>query len=521
MKFSELTRQREIGILAYQGLKDADLSDPQYDSRLVKPGSTFFAIKGFATDGHSFIKDAIKKGARTIVLEDGSSFSEEDARVHNVNRLLVANSRIALSIISEDVFGSPSRKLRLIGVTGTNGKTTTTNLIKQLLELRGETCGLIGTLGVFIDKRFIPGTHTTPESRDISELLARMLKEGVTTCVMEVSSHSIVLERISALDFDIGVFTNLTQDHLDFHHSMESYAAAKQKFFTGLRETAVAITNSGSPHGEFMTEHTIANAHSYGIDDGSKFGNADLVASDVAYSLRGTKFTVKKRYSDEQTIFDSKLVGKFNVENILAAASALYFGVEGFSLEVLSKAIPQLQPVRGRFEQIELPNGALAIIDYAHTPDALQNVLVTIRALDPSTKVTTVFGCGGDRDRLKRPLMGAIAETLSDRIIITNDNPRTEDSHSIAHEILEGISLSKRTGAIIILDRKEAILTALDSAVINEVILIAGKGHEDYQIIGDKKIHFNDREVVEEWIHNRISNPGSTSNEEPMKLKKS
>ncbi len=503
MKFSELTRQREIGVLAFTGLKDADLSDPQYDSRKVKSGTTFFAIKGFAADGHAFIQSAIEKGASTIVLEDSSALSEEDATAKKINRILVTSSRKALAIISEEAFGSPSKKLRLIGVTGTNGKTTTTNLIKQLFESRDEKCGLIGTIGIYIGDQFIPTEHTTPESRDISELLAKMIEEQVTTCIMEVSSHSVALDRIAALDFNIGVFTNLTQDHLDFHVTMENYAEAKQKFFSGLRETTVAITNADSDYGEYMREHTIANAHSYGLDDGSKLGNADLIASKIEYSLRGTSFTIKKRYSDEQTIFQSKLVGKFNVENLLAAVSALYFGVEGFSLEVLGQAVPLLRAVRGRFEQIEIPNGALAIIDYAHTPDALENVLLTIRDLDQNTKITTVFGCGGDRDNTKRPKMGAIADRLSDAVIITNDNPRTEDAHSIAHQILEGIPVKKRMDTEIILDRREAILSALDSSTENDVILIAGKGHEDYQILGKEKIHFDDKEVLEEWIKNQ------------------
>ena len=499
MKFSELTRQREIGVLAFTGLKDADLSDPQYDSRKVKSGSAFFAIKGFAADGHTFIHSAIEKGATTIILEDASAFSEEDTKLKNVNRLLVENTRKALAIISEEAFGSSSKKMRLVGVTGTNGKTTVTNLIKQILEWRGEKVGLIGTIGNYIGDEFVPSEHTTPESRDISELLAKMFEGRVTTCIMEVSSHSIVLDRVAGLDFDIGVFTNLTQDHLDFHKTMEEYAKAKQKFFTGLKETAVAITNANSDHGSFMTEHSIANVHSYGLDDGTKFGNADLIASNIRYSLRGTEFTIKKRYSDEQSIFTVGLVGKFNVENLLAAVSALYFGVEGFSLEVLAQAAPSLRPVRGRFEQIELPKGGLAIIDYAHTPDALENVLQTIRDLDPNTKVTTIFGCGGDRDKGKRPKMGAIAERLSDKIIITNDNPRTEDAHTIAHEVLEGISQPRRATTDIILDRTEAILSALNTSGENDVILIAGKGHEDYQIIGKEKIHFNDKEVVEGW----------------------
>jgi UDP-N-acetylmuramyl-tripeptide synthetase len=279
---------------------------------------------------------------------------------------------------------------------------------------------------------------------------------------------------------------------------MENYAEAKQKFFSGLRETAVAITNADSEYGEFMTEHSPANVHTYG------FYHADIIASDIEYSLRDTKFTIKKRYSDEQTVFQSKFVGKFNVENLLAAASALYFGIEGFSLEVLSQAVQGLSPVRGRFEQIELPCGAIAIIDYAHTPDALESVLLTIRTIDPDTKITTIFGCGGDRDKTKRPKMGAIADRLSDNVIITNDNPRTENAHAIAHEILEGIPLRKRMQTEIILDRTEAIRKGLDSSEADDIILIAGKGHEDYQIIGREKIHFNDREVVEEWIKNQI-----------------
>jgi UDP-N-acetylmuramoyl-L-alanyl-D-glutamate--2,6-diaminopimelate ligase len=493
MKFSELTRQREIGVLALTGSKDADLSDPQYDSRKIKSGSTFFAIKGFAADGHAFIQNAIANGASTIVLEDAASFTESDAEAKHVTRILVQESRKALALISEEVFGSPSQKMRMIGVTGTNGKTTTTNLIKQFLEWHGEKVGLIGTIGNYIGDEFIPSEHTTPESRDLSSLLARMAEERVTTCVMEVSSHSIVLDRIAALDFDIAVFTNLTQDHLDFHQTMDEYAKAKQKFFTSLKETAVAITNANSEYGSFMTEHSAANVHSYG------FSAADIIASNIGYSLRGTSFTINKRYSDEQSQFQSKLVGKFNVENVVAAASALYFGVAGFSLEVLAQAAPSLRPVRGRFEQIELENGGLAIIDYAHTPDALQNVLQTIRMVDPSAKLTTVFGCGGDRDKTKRPKMGAIADRLSDSVIITNDNPRTENDHAIAHEILEGIEKDHRKNVEIILDRAEAIRKALSSVGKNGVILIAGKGHEDYQIIGKEKIHFNDREVVENY----------------------
>lgn len=494
MRFSELTRQREIGVLAFTGLQDADLSDPQYDSRAVTNGSTFFAIKGYQTDGHKFIRDAIARGATTIVLEDAGSFTEADATSANVTRLHVSNARKALAIISEEVFGSPSSKLRLIGVTGTNGKTTTTNIIRQFLEARGEKTGLVGTLGSYIGAEFVGGSLTTPESRDLSAMIRTMVDRGVTSCIMEVSSIAIELERTAALDFDIAVFTNLTQDHLDFHTDMERYARAKQRLFNSLKSNAVAITNADDEYGQYMIEHTQANAHSYGQHDNSNFGSADILASDIEYSLRGTTFSVKKRYSDEAATITSKLVGSFNVENMLAATSALYFGVEGFSLSVLAELAPKINPVHGRFEQIELPGDAIAIVDYAHTPDALENVLQTIRSLAPHASVTTVFGCGGDRDKTKRPLMGAIAEKFSDTVIVTNDNPRTEDPLAIAADILEGLRAPKK--AAVVLDRAQAIRTALLSAQEDAIILLAGKGHEDYQIIGNEKRHFDDREEV-------------------------
>ena len=498
MRFSELTRQREIGILAFTGLQDADLSDPQYDSRLVTTNSAFVAIKGFQTDGHRFIKNAISQGAKTIILEDAAAFSETEAESLGITRILVANARKALAIISEEAYGSPSSKLRLIGVTGTNGKTTTTNIIRQFLELRGETTGLIGTLGSYIGNTFLGDTLTTPESKDLSAILAKMLSEGVTSCIMEVSSIAVELQRISALDFDIAIFTNLTQDHLDFHKTMEHYALAKQQFFTSLKPTAVAITNIDDPYGSAMIEETSANSHSYGLDDGSHFGSSDIVASNITYSLSGTSFTVKKRYSEEKAEIRTKLVGAFNVQNMLASIAALYFGVEGCSLQSLADLSEKINPVRGRFEQIELPNGAVGIIDYAHTPDALENVLKTIRALSPSAEITTVFGCGGDRDKTKRPLMGAIAERYSDKTIITNDNPRTESPEAIANDILEGLRSKKQNS--IILDRATAIRMALTDTSSTSVILIAGKGHEDYQIVGKEKHHFDDKEQVLNFI---------------------
>jgi len=485
----------EIGLLDMFG--EADLSRPQYDSREIKPGDAFFAIRGFETDGHTFIEKAIANGATAIVLEEDSTFTCDDAERAKVSRLLVKNSRRALAFLSEWAFGSPSTKLRMIGVTGTNGKTTVTNIIRQLLMLRGENVGMIGTVGIYIGDEEIPATHTTPESRDLSELLARMVEKNVTTCVMEVSSHALALDRVVALDFDSAVFTNLTRDHLDFHRSMESYFASKQKLFDHLKDTAVAITNADDPYGLEIITNTVANAHTYGIRNSARSSHADLMAYDVAYSTEGSKYTVEKRYSDERAFFESPILGKINVENVLAAASALYFGVEGFSLEVLAQLIPKIQPVRGRFERIPLKNGAAAIIDYAHTPDALQNAIETIRAIIPPTsRIISIFGCGGERDKGKRPQMGEIAAKLSDHVIITGDNPRSEDPLAIIDDILDGIPDSLRNRAKIEPDRAKAIDLGLSSAKPGDIILLAGKGHENYQIIAGQRNHFNDREEV-------------------------
>jgi UDP-N-acetylmuramoyl-L-alanyl-D-glutamate--2,6-diaminopimelate ligase len=507
MKLSELTRKDEIGILSIDGHvpsgMDADLSDPQYDSRKITNGSTFFAIKGYAVDGHKFIQSAIEKGASTVVVEDDAAFSAMDAANKGVTRILVKNTRAALAHLSEMHFGEPSKKLRLIGVTGTNGKTTTTNVIKQLLEAGGEKVGLIGTIGTWIGVEHIPTSHTTPESRDLSELIGRMVDENVTTCVMEVSSHALELKRVAALDFDIAIFTNLTQDHLDFHKDMESYCKAKQKLFKNLKDTAVAISNADSPYCDRMIGDTIANSHTYGLlREGDEFGHADLLATNIRQSLDKTSFTLSKRYSDESAEFETSLIGRFNIENILAALSALYFGIEGYSLTRLAGLLPQVKAIRGRYEQVSLPKGGIAVIDYAHTPDALENVIRTSRALMEQTgsagRLWVVFGCGGDRDRQKRPLMGSIASQLADCIILTNDNPRSEDPREIINEIEAGVTPG--SSYEVIEDRRKAIRTALSSSSTSDIVIIAGKGHETYQIIGQETSHFDDREEVYQWV---------------------
>lgn len=501
MELSKLTRQREIGVRAIIGSQNVDLSDPQYDSRSVKQGSTFFAIKGFTQDGHTFIAKAVELGASAIVLEDESYVDSSLV----VTWIVVESSRKALAYISEELLGSPSQAMRLIGVTGTNGKTTTTNLIKQLLSQRGERVGLIGTLGVWIGERFIETAHTTPESRNLSALMAQMVAEGITTCVMEVSSHAVALDRVAALDFDIAIFTNITQDHLDFHKTFDEYAKAKQQFFSSLKPTAVAITNADDAYGNFMVEESEANVHSYSINNNTKTPTADIMADVVSMTLSGSTFIARKRFNDEHIEITSPLVGMFNVANVMAAAAGLHYGAPDFSFPVLAEAIRTLAPVRGRFEQITLPVGAIAVIDYAHTPDALDNLIKAAKTVDKDLKhIITVFGCGGDRDRTKRPLMGKIAAEGSNVTVVTSDNPRTEDPQTIISDIIAGVPKEKLATTTVQADRRKAIESALGLAQKNDVVLIAGKGHEDYQIIGKTKFPFDDKQIVLEWINKHV-----------------
>jgi UDP-N-acetylmuramoyl-L-alanyl-D-glutamate--2,6-diaminopimelate ligase len=323
---------------------------------------------------------------------------------------------------------------------------------------------------------------------------------------MEVSSHSLALDRVAAIDFDIAVFTNLTQDHLDFHHTMEEYFNAKQILFNRLTDTAVAVTNADDPYGERIIENTVATAHRYGVvarGAEPREQHADLYATNVTLGLEGSTFTVRKRYSEERADFRTRLIGEFNIENLLAAISALYFGIEGYSLESIASLVTDVTSVRGRFESVAVPGGTTAIIDYAHTPDALQHVLETTRSLTKGT-VITVFGCGGDRDKTKRPEMGRIAAELADRIFITSDNPRTEDPLTIIDQIVAGVPADLRSKVEVIPDRASAIQAALDLAQAGDAVVVAGKGHETYQIIGKEKHHFDDREQVQDWIKSRI-----------------
>jgi UDP-N-acetylmuramoyl-L-alanyl-D-glutamate--2,6-diaminopimelate ligase len=472
--------------------QDVEVSAIQYDSRKVSRGDLFVAIPGGATNGQRFVSDAIARGAMAVVLEDDAAVPDALFMHAGVVKIVVQSTRQALAVMSSNYYGRPSERLRLIGVTGTNGKTTTTHLVKAALEAGGERVGLIGTIQYDLGGELVPATHTTPESLELNMLLARMVAQGCTAAVMEVSSHALSQHRVHGVRFAAGVFTNLTQDHLDYHGTMQAYFAAKKKLFDGLAPDAVAITNADDPHGNDMVEGIRARVLRYSVGQ-----QADIFTRELSMSVSGMELSVAA--GTTVVPVHTHLTGRFNVSNILAAFGAA-IGV-GLAPAVVARGIGNVKEVRGRFEQIVSPRGWTAIVDYAHTPDALENALTTVRQIlgaGHTGRIITVFGCGGDRDRTKRPQMGAIASTLSDVTIVTSDNPRTEDPLAIIRDICSGI----RPGAHFYTepDRRAAIAQALAMAVGGDVVVVAGKGHENYQVIGTVKSHLDDREEVEAFM---------------------
>ena len=472
--------------------QDVEVNAVQYDSRKVNRGDLFVAIPGTAVDGQHFVVDAISRGAIAVVLEDDAAVPDALFLHAGVVKIVVPDARVALAFLAANAYGQPSHRLRLIGVTGTNGKTTTTYLIKAALEAHGEQVGLIGTIQYDLGGQCVPATHTTPESLELNALLNDMVAHGCTAAVMEVSSHALAQHRVHGLQFVAGVFTNLTQDHLDYHGTMDAYFAAKKKLFDALPADAVAVTNADDPRGDAIVQDTRARVVRYGLD-----ARADVSASAVAMNVGGMEFTIAMPGSS--TAVRTALTGRFNIANILAAVgTATAIGVP---CDVAVKGIAAVPSVRGRFEQIPAPGGWTAIVDYAHTPDALENTLHAIRHMlgtDRRGKIITVFGCGGDRDRSKRPQMGRIASEMSDITIVTSDNPRKEDPLAIILEICAGI----HTPATVQTepDRRLAIARALAMAGPGDVVLIAGKGHEEYQVVGTTKTHLDDREEVHAFI---------------------
>jgi UDP-N-acetylmuramoyl-L-alanyl-D-glutamate--2,6-diaminopimelate ligase len=472
--------------------EDVTIQKISYDSRSVEQGDVFVAIRGLKLDGHRFIEDAVHRGARAVVLEDDRAMADSFFLHNDVVKVVVGNSRRALAQIAANYFGHPSKKLGLLGVTGTNGKTTSTHLLKSILESAGEKVGLIGTIEYAVGKEVIPAVHTTPESLELNELLSTMVRNNCRFAAMEVSSHALALDRVYGFDYLVALFTNLTQDHLDFHGTMDAYFSAKKILFDALADRSIAVTNLDDERGRSVVSTTKAKCITYSVQHA-----ADVTAENVKVGMGGISLDVK--YDGRSMTLTSPLTGRFNVYNLLGvAASTLALGVEPRDIQ---KGIERVASVRGRFEKVVSPEGWTAVIDYAHTPDALQKTLQAIREMQSENekgKVITIFGCGGDRDREKRPQMGKIASELSDVTIVTSDNPRHEDPERIIDEIFKGIQSGARVMRIV--NRREGIIAGLEMAQRGDLVLIAGKGHETYQVFGDEKIHFDDREVVEAFL---------------------
>lgn len=474
MKLSELLAG--IDTIEIHAEPETEIADISYDSRSTKQGDLFVAIKGFESDGHKFIGDAAGKGALAVVCE---TKTETD-----IPYVLVANSREALALISKNYFGDPASEMKIVGVTGTNGKTTTTMLIKHVVEdCLDARVGLIGTNQNLIGSRIIPTERTTPESYELQKLLRQMADAGCKYVVMEVSSHSLVLDRVAGIHFEVGVFTNLTQDHLDFHKTMEEYAGAKAKLF---ERCSYAAVNIDDEWGGYMIERAKCPVLTYSE---TKL-EANLIAKDIRLAPSNVRFCALS--GDDIEWVSLGIPGRFSVYNamsVLAAAQLL-----NIQLSDACESLKTAQGVKGRVEVVPTPEDFTILIDYAHTPDALENVIKSMKEVT-SGRVVVLFGCGGDRDRTKRPIMGKIATELADYSIITSDNPRTENPADIIKEILEGVSAPKSLYTVIE-DRTEAIGYAIDHHQPGDLIILAGKGHETYQIIGKTKIHMDEREIV-------------------------
>ena len=481
MKLKEILR--DIEVLQSTADGELEISGISYDSRAAKPGDLFTAIVGFESDGHRYIPAAVERGAAAVLCER----APEDGTPY----VLVRDSRYALAIASRNFFGDPAGKMTMIGVTGTNGKTTSTLLMKHVLEeTLGAKVGLIGTNANMIGDAVLPTERTTPESYELQRLFREMADAGCTHVVMEVSSHSLVLERVAGIRFALGIFTNLTQDHLDFHKTMEAYAEAKAKLFSVCDRGVINLDDS---YGSFMIDRAQCPVMTYSVQR----NEADLVAKDLKLLPDAIRFCAVTTGSIARV--NLGIPGRFSAYNaldVLTGAMSL-----GIPLEEAAEALSSAKGVKGRMEPVPTDGDYTVLIDYSHTPDALENVLKTVRETC-SGRVVAVFGCGGDRDRTKRPIMGRIGTELADFAIITSDNPRTEDPEEIIREILAGVSAEKGRWTAIT-DRAEAIAYAIDNHCPGDVIVLCGKGHETYQEINHVKHHMDEREIVAEILERR------------------
>ncbi len=474
----------KVSVNAVYGDTNVKVAQVDFDSRKVVKDSLFVAQKGTSVDGHLYIDKAISLGATTIICEELPIRLEA-----NITFIQVEDSCKTLAIIASNFYDNPSSKLKLIGVTGTNGKTTVASLLYQLLKKSGYKTGLLSTVQILVDTTVFNATHTTPDSVTINYYLHQMVLLGVDYCFMEVSSHGIHQKRTEGLEFAGGIFTNLSHDHLDYHVSFASYRDVKKSFFDSLPKTAFALTNLDDKNGNIMLQNTKARKRTYALKT-----LADYKAKIIEKSFSGTLISIN------DTEFWTKLIGNFNAYNLAAIIGVAYeLGLE--KLEILT-IISQLESVSGRFEHLVSDNGVIAIVDYAHTPDALRNVLQTINDIRTNNeKLITVIGCGGDRDKTKRPKMAHIASQLSTQAIFTSDNPRTENPDTILEEMEEGVSAENLKKIITISDRRQAIKTACKFSETGDILLIAGKGHENYQEISGERFHFDDLVEVKKYFN--------------------
>jgi len=491
MILSELLKAIEP--LKVVGSTDIDVHAIQFDSRKVEPGDLFVAQAGTAVDGHTFIPSCIERGASVIILDNSQYLV---GLKENVTYVLVKNSELALGLLAHQWYGCPSEHLTLVGVTGTNGKTTIATLLYEMVRALGHKAGLISTVVYYVDGKAYPSTHTTPDALALNALLAQMVEAGCDYAFMEVSSHSIAQERIAGLRFAGAMFTNLTRDHIDYHKTFDNYRDTKKRLFNNLPKDAFAVTNADDRNGLVMTQNTRAKVFTYSTQT-----MADHRGKILEEGFDGMLLAI-----DNQEVF-VPLVGRFNVSNLLCIYSAaLCLGFD--KIEVL-RILSALKPVNGRFETIHSSKGWTAIIDYAHTPDAVENVISTINEILDSQKskvesqkpkLITVVGCGGNRDKGKRPMMAQIAKRGSGQLILTSDNPRDEEPRDILNDMIAGLTEDEQRNTLVIEDRAAAIHTACTLAQRGDVILVAGKGHEDYQIIKGVKHHFDDHEQVRKYV---------------------
>jgi len=474
----------KVALTEVIGTTNIAVSSVEFDSRKVKKGCLFIAIKGLTTDGHSFIDQTIKNGAVAIICE------ELPAKKHRgTTYLRVKDSAEALGTIASNFYDQPSTKLKLVGITGTNGKTTTATLLYKLFIKLGYKAGLLSTVKNQINDKIYPSTHTTPDALELNKMLNEMVVEGCSHCFMEVSSHAVVQRRIAGLTFAGGVFTNITHDHLDFHKTFDEYIKAKKKFFDDLPKSAFGLVNKDDPHGLVMLQNTKALKKTFALKN-----PADYKCKIIENTFSGLDLTI-----DGREIW-IKLIGAFNAYNALGIyAVAILLGE---NKEETLKALSSLDAVEGRFQYTKAPNGTIGVVDYAHTPDALNNVLSTLQEVRASKeKIITIVGCGGDRDKAKRPIMASIACEKSDKVILTSDNPRSEEPAEIIHQMEKGLSLMCKKKSLSIEDRREAIKAACQLAQRGDIILLAGKGHEKYQEIKGVKHPFDDMEILTETLN--------------------